>query len=409
MSLKPASDDAKERVAIDFDHHDSALPIDPYSTYDLIGQHGPVAWSRAYDGFWVLSDYESVYRATRDGDTFRSGQGVTIPAYPRTLIPIDTDAPQSQQLRGMVHDKMSPPAVAAMEPHIYEVATNLVDAFIERGECDFMEDFAMPLPVQVVLAFLMGIPEEGWSDFTEKMYSINRLARGNRDPDQAVAAMMSLNEEFQAEIDERRAHGLRDDVISALMVGQVDGVSLTDEEMLNYLFVVIGGGIFTTTSAVGHALVRMQDNPELREQLLARPELIPNAIEEFLRIDPPVQMVARTLSRDTEVGGCPMKAGERTLLLFGAANRDPSTFADPTDLDFERKPNRHFAFGMGLHRCLGSHVARTMFRVMLETILDRIPDYEILPQTIDYYDDIGPIRGMHHLYGRFTPGNRRNS
>ena len=221
---------------------------------------------------------------------------------------------------------------------------------------------------------------------------------------------MILRDGFLEIIEERRSNGLRDDVIDALLVGQLDGEYLTDDQIIAYLFTLVGGGIFTTTAALGNAMLRMQRNPELRDQLVAHPELVPNAVEEFLRMDAPVQMVSRTLSRDVDLRGCPMKAGERALLVWAAANHDPSVFEDPDDLNFERATNRHTAFGMGLHRCIGSNLGRSMFRIMLETVLARTPDFELMEDPERHrYDDPGMIYGLHHLMTRFTPGTRRNS
>jgi cytochrome P450 len=232
----------------------------------------------------------------------------------------------------------------------------------------------------------------------------------NIDPEGAMAAGSALRDDFVAVIEDRRANGMRDDIISALLVGQLDGKPLPDDQVIAYLFTLDGGGIFTTTAALGNALIRMHHNHALRDTLLARPALIPNAVEEFLRIDAPVQAVARTLSHDVELNGCPMKAGDRALLVWAAANHDPNVFEDPELVKFERDPNHHMAFGMGLHRCIGSHLARSMFRIMLETVLSRTPDFELTGDPEEHrYDDPGMIYGLHHLTARFTPAARKDS
>lgn len=393
-------------VTVDFDHHDPALAANPYATYEALRSQCPVVWTTAHNGFWVLTDYATVHGAARDPETYKSSHGTLIPEMLMPVFPPDTDPPQTQQLRRMILDKLTPQAVAAIEPHAYGVAESLVDSFIEAGECDIMEDFAKPLPVRVVMP-LLGIPEEGWREFSEKVTDVSHKLTS--DPEACLAGLVSVCADFTTVIDERRANGLRDDLISALLAGQLDGEPLSDQQLYAYLLTLVGGGIFTTTAALGNAMIRMHREPKLRDQLLDRPELVPNAVDEFLRLDAPVQMVSRTLSRDIELNGCPMKAGDRTMLVWAAANHDPDVFDEPDEVNFERRTNAHLTFGIGVHRCIGAHLGHSMFRIMLETVLARMPDFELLGDPEEHrYEDPGMVYGLHHLAVRFTPGSRRS-
>jgi cytochrome P450 len=397
----------KAAVTIDFDHHSSDHAADPYPLYSKYRSSCPVAWSGHHDGYWVLFDYASVYAAARDDDTFRSGPSSSIPVLPtpRPLIPMETDAPETQKWRRMLYEEFSPKAVAELEPFIYEVGHALIDEFVERGECDYIADFATPLPAQVILRML-GFDETRWATFAGWVHDI--VHGMETEPEQAFLAAVSLYGEINDAIEARRADGLRSDVVSKLMTSTFDGQPVCDEDIADYVLLLIFGGLDTTTASLGNAMVRMHQQPTLREQLLARPELIPNAVEEFLRYDSPLQCVGRNISRDVEIGGHTLKAGDRALLVWASANRDEAQFPRADEIDFERAENRHLSFIVGLHRCLGSNLGRAMFRIMLELLLERTPDFELTDDPDGHrFADAGNVYALTALPVRFTPGKRR--
>lgn len=398
---------SRDDVTVDFDHHSSAISVDPYATWAELRSKCPVAWTKAHEGYWVLTGFAEVYEGTRDDDTFRSAPTVGIPSYGVDgQIPLDTDSPMTQKYRRLLQQQFSPAAAHAAEPALRDIADSLIDGFIERGECDFIADLTTPLPARFILR-IVGFDEGRWEEFTGWVHDI--VHNVTNDPAAAINAALALYQAIFAMIGERRETGLRDDILSQLVRSEIDGAPLDDHIITGYTTLLIFGGLDTTSSAVGNALVRLDRQPELRRQLLDRPELVPAAVEEFLRIDAPVQALGRTLSRDTEMAGCPMKAGDRVLLSWAAANRDPAEFENPDQVDFERSANRHMSFGVGLHRCLGSNYGRTMFRVMLEAILARMPDYRLVGDPDrERFADIGVVYGHTSLPARFTPGSRRS-
>jgi cytochrome P450 len=399
---------SKDEVRIDFDHHSSGHATDPYPTYAKYRSQCPVAWSEHHGGYWVLFDYASVYAAARDDDTFRSGPSSSIPVMPtpRPLIPMETDAPETQKWRRMLYEHFTPAAAAALEPYIYEVGHGLMDEIVERGECDIIKDFATPLPAKIILR-LLGFDPDRWAEYARWVHEI--VHGMETDPNTAFAAVISLLQEIQAAIDHRREHGLTEDVISQLMVSEFDGEQITDVYIADYVMLLIFGGLDTTTASLGNAMVRMHQQPHLRQKLLDRPELIPNAVEEFLRYDSPLQTVGRNISKDIEMGGHCLKAGDRALLVWASANRDEAQFPHADEIDFERTENRHLSFIVGLHRCLGSNLGRSMFRIMLELVLERMPDFELTECPDRFrFDDAGNVYALAALPVRFTPGSRRN-
>ena len=398
----------EDPVTIDFDHHSSDHAADPYPTYAKYRSQCPVAWSEHHDGYWVLFDYASVYAAARDDETFRSGPSSSIPVLPtqRPLIPMETDAPETQKWRRMLYHEFTPAAAAKLEPYVYEVGHALMDGFVERGECDIIEEFATPLPAQVILR-LLGFDPDKWAEYAKCVHDI--VHGMETAPEEAFMAAVTLYGEIAEAIEHRREHGLTEDVISTLMTSTFDGKPVSDDDIADYVMLLIFGGLDTTTASLGNAMVRMHQQPHLRSQLIERPELIPNAVEEFLRYDSPLQTVGRNISRDIEMGGHCLKAGDRALLVWASANRDEAQFPHADEIDFERTENRHLSFIVGLHRCLGSNLGRSMFRIMLELVLERTPDFELTAEPDHYrFADAGNVYALTALPIRFTPGPRRN-
>jgi cytochrome P450 len=391
------------RPRVDFDHHSPEIAPDPYPAYAQLRERCPVAWSEQHGGFWVLTDYASVYAASQDDDTFRSAPTIALPEQPYGIrnIPIDTDNPETEQLRRILLAAYSPGAVKKLEPELAQLADELIDAFAANGTCDLVRDYAMPLPARIILR-VVGMDEDDWLWYVERIHTIIHGMTG--DVDNTIAAGFEIAGRIAEHINRRRAQGDYSGQLGALLQAEVDGAPLSDMDVMSYVFLLLFGGLDTTTAALANALVVLDTDRGLRQELIDHPEKLATAVEEFLRFEAPVQALGRTLSRDVVLGGQQLKAGERALLVWASANRDPAAFPDPDRVILDRTPNRHLAFGVGLHRCLGSNLGRAMFHVMLERLLARLPDYRVTEDPTPYrYADAGIVYALHHLPAAFEP------
>jgi hypothetical protein len=365
-----------------------------------------VTWTPTYEGFWVITGYDEVAKASRDDATFSSGPpgGTAIPNYGiGSQIPLETDPPMTQKYRKILQRHFSPGAATASEAAIRAIADELVDQFIEHGECDLIKEYSEALPARFILRIL-GFEEDRWSDFTEWVHTLVHSVTS--DPDAAAIAIMNLYGAVTDLMAARRAEPL-DDIMSELIRAEIDGEPLEDDVIANYALLLVLGGLDTTSASLGNVAVRIDRDPELRKQLVENPDLVADGVEEMLRIDSPVLALARTVRCDTELGGQHLKAGDRALLVWAAANRDPAQFNEPDQLDLTREDNRHLTFGVGLHRCLGSNFGRSMLRIMVETLLIRLPDFSIVGNPDEHrYDDAAVVWGHTSLPVRFTPGPR---
>jgi len=383
-----------------------------YEIYDELRSRCPVAWSTANGGHWLLTDYDSTFEATRDDDLFISSLGAGIPdparvdaeaALTQVLPPIHTDPPLTAEMRRLTVKFLSPAAADQLEPEIRAIATELIDAFIERGTADIVGELTTPLPARVILR-LLNFDETRWPEWVTIIHS---LIHGDEVGMDRVTAGGAVQQEIGREM-ARRAQLVPppDDLVGAILTGTAAGRPLTNEEKFGYILLLLFGGMDTTSGLTGNTLVEMSRDPNLKRQLVERPELMRSATEEFLRHSTPTQGLARVVSRDAEFHGQQLKEGERVLLLWASANRDPAAFSRPAEVDLERQPNRHLAFGVGQHRCLGSNLARTMFRVMISEILERLPDFTMLDDEPVRFDDAGAVYAPRRLAVRFTPGPR---
>lgn len=398
---------ATHRTTVDFDHHSPDIAPDPYPAYAELRRRCPVAWSEQHGGFWVLSDYSSVYAASQDDETFRSAPTVALPEQPYGIrnVPIDTDNPETERLRRILLAGYSPGAVRKLEPRITAMADELIDGFAGAGHCDLVRDYAMPLPARMMLAVIGmddGSADGDWLWYVERIHTIIHGMTG--DVQATMTAGMELAGRIVEHMNRRRETGDFSGHLGALLTAEVDGEPLSDMDVMSYVFLLLFGGLDTTTAALANALVVLDRDRSLRTTLIEHPEKTGTAVEEFLRFESPVQSLGRTISRDIEFGGQRMRAGERALLMWASANRDPAAFPDPDSVDLDRTPNRHLAFGVGLHRCLGSNLGRAMFHIMLERLLARIPDYRVTEDPTPHrYADSAIVFALHHLPVAFTP------
>jgi cytochrome P450 len=330
----------------------------------------------------LVSRYDDVQATLRDARMFSSGfgEGMGGLGNDRPLIPLQIDPPEHKKYRKLLDPFLEPRKVARLEEDVATLVNELIDRFVESGSCELVADLAVPLPCTVFLR-LLGLPLEDLDLFLRIKEGI---IRGNGEAtieaqyQARTTAGKLCYEYFEQALDRiqaERVEGLLLDLLDA----QIDGERLTRDEIMDICYLFIIAGLDTITDSLCCFYTFLADHPEQRKRIVADPALIPGAVEELLRWDSPVSGVARVVTEDTEIGGCPVHKGESLFVLVGAANTDPDGIDRAGTVDFERPSNRHFAFGGGIHRCLGSHLARLELRVTLREWHRRIPDYHIPP------------------------------
>jgi cytochrome P450 len=408
------TDDAPRCPVVTFNHNSLEHAADPVDSYRTLRTAHPVAWSEANGGYWILSGYEAVFEAARDDDVFSSarsdagGQGLTvvIPKTPMHMhIPIELDPPEFRPFRKIVNAITAPAAIGRMTQMIEYYCTWFVDRVIERGSCDFTEIIGVP---SIVTIDWLGLPLDEWSRYASAHQATLARPRDSDEFKQAVEVDLPyLAEQMRTTIAARRADP-RDDVISILLAQDVDGRPVTDDEVFSIVDLLVAGGTLTTANLVSQSLVWLYRHPDVRQRLIEHPELMERAVEEFLRYFAPSQALARTIVKDVDFHGCPMRAGDRALLAWASANRDEAGgFENPDEIDIERWPNRHTSFGIGIHRCAGSHMGRAMGRQLITEVLTRMPDYVIDLDAVVPYKAQGANAGFIKVPATFTPGPRR--
>ena len=407
------ADDDERCPIVHFDHNSQAHSADPVASYRDLRESCPVAWSEAHGGYWILSSYDTVFEAARDDEVFSSarnsygGEGLTvvIPKTPMHMhIPIELDPPEFRKYRKVVNPIASPAAVERLVPMIKKYTTWFIDQVIESGECDLTRVIGVP---SIVTVDWLGLPVKDWARYSFAHHAVLAAVPGSADYERATKVELpALSQQMREVIAARRAEP-RDDLISYLVQQEVDDRPLDDEEVFSMIELILAGGVGTTASMVSQALVWLYQHPEVRQDLIDHPEKLERAIEEFLRYFSPTQALARTVAKEADFHGTKMRVGDRVLLAWGSANRDASQFDDPDNLDIERWPNRHTAFGVGIHRCLGSHLGRALAHELLSQILERMPDYVVDLDRVKPYSHQGTNTGWQSVPATFTPGPRR--
>ncbi|HEY1699874.1 MAG TPA: cytochrome P450 [Trebonia sp.] len=378
----------------------------------------PVAWSDTYDGHWVAAGHSQVFELARAAEYLsndhdikgerRGYQGITIPSPKSNHLQggfLEMDPPGQRHYRQALNAYLSPAAVARWIPVIDEVTRACLDEKTETGQIDFVDDLANIVPAVMTLGML-GIPLRDWEIYCEPahagVYTPHDSPDRGRVTELGMKSFLSLYE-WLAKVRENPRPGL----IDALVKAEIDGTNPDDLELAGVLMLLIGGGFDTTTALTAHSLEWLGEHPAERERLSAeRDSLLDSATEEFLRFYTPAPGDARTINQDCVLAGQEFKEGERLWLSWAMANRDPEVFPNPNEIDLGRTGNRHMGFGLGIHRCIGSNVARTVFKRMVTAVLDRVPDYVTDPAGTVHYDTVGVINGIKNLPATFTPGQR---
>lgn len=353
--------------------------------------------------FHLLTHREDVEAALRKPAVYTSNPEAVQLGNIRPLIPLSVNPPKHVKYRRILDPLFAPKHMAALDDEVTELVNRTMDNFEAEGACDFHQDFAVPLPCTVFLR-LMGLPLGDLDQFLEMKDGIIRPPGATQD-DQAPTRKKTAENiyaYFEKTLVQRRKVPT-EDLLAQIMRSEVDGVTLTDEEILDICFLFIIAGLDTVTDSLDCIFGYLSQEPEHRRQVASDETVIAPAIEELLRWESPVPAVPRVLGEDVEVDGCPMKAGEHVMLLIGAANTDAAAHPGVDTVDLLRNPNPHLAFGGGVHRCLGSHLARLELRVAMREWHKRIPEYELVPGTVLEYTE--GLRSLHHLPLQFTAAN----
>ena len=387
---------------VQFNPMDPAFVEDPYPTYHVLRSQDPVHHSPL--GFWVLTRYADVIAMLRDPRLVKEPIAAFVAARFGMAVPpglglsmLDRDPPDHTRLRGLVSKAFTPKALESLRPRIQQIVDGLLDQLEARGEMDLIEEFAYPLPV-IVICEMLGVPVRDHERFKEWGLDIARgLDAIMLPPDSEVGrrsmvGRRALAEYFRELIAGRRA-APREDMLSALIAAEEAGDKLDEDELLATCILLLVAGHETTVNLIGNGTLALLRHPEQLRRLREDPALIGSAIEELLRYDGPVQRTARIPSEDITIGGRTIPRGEMVMPFLGAANRDPAQFPDPDRLDITRTDNRHIAFGMGIHFCLGAPLARMEGQIAINTLLRRLPKLALAGQRPEHRQSL-TLRGL---------------
>ena len=379
----------------DFDHTDPRWTENPFPIWEQLRSASPVVHTERFLGCYMPTTYEAVKEIAYDTEHFSSRRVVVRDIRPdttQTAPPITSDPPQHKPAKQVLLPPFTPDAMKKLEPRIRAICNELIDEFIADDKCDAAACYTKHIPVRAI-AHMLGIPEKDGELFIKWIHGILEL--GIKDDNALMTAVHEMTAYFAGHIEQRKTHPT-DDLISTLMKARdKNGEPLSDGHVLGSLRLLLIAGIDTTWSAIGSSLWHLAKTPADRERLVAEPELIPTAIEELLRAYSPVTM-AREVMKETTISGCPVKPGNMVLLSFPAANRDPAVFPDADKVVIDRRENRHAAFGLGIHRCVGSNLARMEMTVAIEEWLKRIPDFRLDPAGRVTWSE-GTVRGPRQL------------
>ena len=379
---------------------------DPYPIYRALRDEAPAYYNEEL-GFWALSRHADVLDGFRRPHTFSNSQGVALEALSEhahhVMSMLAMDPPQHGKVRGLVSKVFTPRRVRALEPAIRARSVELIDAFVERGEAEFIDDFAGILPMDVI-SEIIGIPAVDRAEIRRLADLVVHREGGRPEvPPEGAAASGKMLAYLRDNVAERRKRGGGDTMTDGLLVAEIDGERLTDNQVVAFLFLMSIAGNETTTKLLGNAMVCLQRNPDEREKVDRDPAEIANWVEETLRYEASSQMLYRVMGEDFELHGKTLRAGEPVALIVGAANRDERAFDAPDRFDLSRSFKQSLAFGQGTHFCLGASLARLEGRVALEEVQKRLKYWHIDESRLERMHS-GNVRGYAHVPITFTAG-----
>ena len=417
MSTEPVTDDERKQNRYHFDRHTPEYREQFTEVTAEMLDKCPVAWSDTYGGHWVAAGHPEVFELARSAEYLsndhdpanerRGYKGISIPSPDVGFRGgfLEMDPPEQRHYRQLLNPYLSPAAVARWTPLVDEIIRASLNEKIETGRIDFVDDLANIVPAVLTLGML-GIPLKNWDIYVEPIHASVYTSPNSPDIARIQASRLAMRDDMMGQLAEIRANP-RPGLIHALATAEINGTVPPDFELLGIIALLMGGGFDTTTALTARSLEWLSEHPDQRERLSAeRDTLLNPATEEFLRYFTPAPGDGRTISQDCVIAGQEFKEGERLWLSWAMSNRDPEVFPNPNEVELDRTGNRHHSFGLGLHRCIGSNVARMVFKRMVTAVLDRLPDYTCDPAGAEHYPTIGTIQGMKHLPATFTPGSR---
>ena len=382
-----------ESWATDFDHTDPEWVKNPFPIWDDLREQCPVAHSNRYGGVWLPTRHAEVSEVSYDTDRFTSRsiivtEGRPLAESPKGIAPpISSDPPFHHEARRMLLPAFSPKAVEGLRGFVTELCNRLLDEVAGQKVVDISFDYARHIPVGVIRKML-GFPEADEELFREFVH--NTLEAVDLPQEQRMANGEKLMSYLAAQIEDHRQHP-RDDLTTFLLNAEMEGQPLTDEHIMGTIGLTLIAGIDTTWSAIGAALWHLAQHPDDLHAMATEEDIWPTAVEELLRAYAPVTM-ARLVREDCEFAGQELKQDEWVLLPFPSANRDPEAFENPDVVDLRRRENRHLTFGLGIHRCMGSNLARMEFTIALKAFIDRYPTFTLVdPEAVEWSG--GQVRG----------------
>ena len=406
----------RPRKVVAFDHLSDTFRTDWIKTFRQLRETAPIAWTEAHGGYWVVSSYELVTRIARDWETFSSAKhydpvthtatgGLTIPTFPAPAsIPIETDPPVWNVYRDLLNPFFGPKAVEARRQKGEQMASALIDRVIERGAFDIVLDLANPLPALMTLD-LLGIETDDWHRWAEPFHELVYIEKTAKEFLKVLDDLNWIRAQLAKEIVANRAKP-KPGLFSAVCNGQIGGKPIPEADLVEIGMMVLVGGVDTTTALTANTLMYLHKNRAARKHLIDNPDAWPVAREELIRFFTPVHNIVRHATKDVEVGGQLISKGDRILIAYSGANHDTAAFEHPDDIVLGRMPNKHVGFGNGIHRCLGSFVARLMWDVMVKEVLNRVPDYEVIEAEAVQYPLVSSINGWIKIPATFTPGKK---
>ncbi|GAA1268794.1 cytochrome P450 [Pseudonocardia aurantiaca] len=389
---------APDRPAFPLDNTDPALLQRLPETLAEMQGRCPVAWSDASGGFWALTKYDDVVTASNDWQTYTVTKGIMIPPTGASMpvIPAELDPPRHTSLRKLVLADFTDKALQRWRPGLEKIVDEAFAPLLPAGRADLVRDIAHPVPV-LAISLILGID----SDWRRVRELAANFIQATGQPELARQRAKELEAFLEDEIDARRGRPVTD-LLGSYVNATIDGKPIPPTELLGLVQLMVVAGHETTVNGMGTMIYRLVTEPGLRERVLADRSLVGPVIDETLRLHPPVWNMGRTVAQETEVRGATLCPGEKVMLVYGAANRDPERFAEPDRFDVDRPGlSRHLTFGIGRHRCIGEPLAKLELRLTLEYVLDNLPDVEI---------DGTPVwgggtnqHGLRSLPVRFTP------
>jgi cytochrome P450 family 142 subfamily A polypeptide 1 len=371
---------------------------DPFDTYAWLRRHAPV-YRDEKNALWIVSRYQDLVHVSTHPELFCSSEGYRPNMGPDPSL-ISTDPPRHTEIRRLINKGFTPRMVAQLEPHVRDIVRRTLDGIAPRGACDFVDEVAVPLPM-LVIAELLGFPQDDWRRLQHWSDDMN-----TGDASHPLEAAMKAYQEYCdyfAPIHAAKTAAPGEDLISKLIVGEVDGQRLGYDDVLRTTLLLLVGGNETTRNTIAGGMLALIDHPDQYAALAADRSRVPTAVEEILRWVSPIMNFRRTVTRDLVLHDVPLRAGEQVVMLHGSANRDEDAFPHADVFDTARTPNPHVAFGIGTHFCLGANLARLELRVMFEELLARLRDVRLAPGTTPGRYPSTFIRGWSSMPVVFRP------